>query len=214
MAEGKSGGSKAKQMDLFDRDPAPLVKITKPESGMPKLVSLRKEHSYYRDLAKRLLDLAEKEELETEDGKNKPYFRASNLHKIFRALHKEVDENLDTLKNLGFLRPKETEPEGWYICPEGYEVNFIKPLRTKKLRNYARRLYNLSGYEEIANGHGYKVRRHKKSRILSWLMQQGEAKPLEVLEQMENKCYLRLAGARENADSYYVCQTQNEGRSF
>lgn len=215
MEKKKGEKNRAEQLKLFDNETGRTnVFLARPQTGENKLVGLKKDHRYYREMSQRLLEFQETEEPEFEDGVKKPYIREGNLREVFHLIKREVNDHLGTLKDLGFLKPKETAPRGWYICPEGFEVDLMLPLKTKKLRGYASKLYRLKDTEEIPDGVGGTCRRLKTDKIISWLMRQGEAKPLDVLAQLEDKRYLLLAGAREHADSYYICRTQKEGRSW
>lgn len=201
---------RAEQLPLFGTEMVEKEKTIPPQ----QVTGLKKAYGYYRDVAMRLLKCAEKDNLEFEDGKNKPYIRQRNINDAFRRIRREPSECLDIMERLGLLEEKKTAPVGWYIKPDAVVGDVMPPLKTKKLRSYANQLYRLKGYRELRDTNEVVQRVHTKNTILGWLIKKGEPNPTEVLDQLVAKNYLIKNVKDEKADSYIVCQTQKQGRNL
>lgn len=187
----------------------PLLSVKQGTEG--PAIPLKREHSHYRDVAAKLLQFQETEELDMEDGQTKPFIRDGNLVEAFRMIKKQPGDYQGVLIRLGFLRKKASEPTGWYICLEEFSEGEFTPLTTRQLRKLAQKLWKRPECQKLWIADDYEVHTLSLQEI-QVLVNRWLGNPDHIIPQLLAKTY--LVGDPNQAATYCVCRTQKEGREL
>ena len=176
-------------------------KVTKGPNG--EEVSLKKVTTYFREIIKQLMELAE-QEYDT-NGETSYFIQEALMRNHLFGLGYNPRDVMPKMMAKGFLKIKRSHPPGYYLCQEDLADDIEVPVSTKTLRQLAQRLWK---YALVAKEGDQEKRFRPLKEVQQALIRWGYD-PDQIIKQMIAKKYLI-----QKNDLLLIFRTQKQGENF